>query len=144
MWDKLVLLILGIMGMEDLKKRTISVWKIAVFGMVILLALVYGRGETADINMIPFFTAASGVIPGIVLLILGKLAKGSIGEADGLIVLGLGIYMGFWSVMSVLSVALFLAFIVSGVLLTIGRRRNYEIPFVPFLLLGMAGNMFWR
>lgn len=144
MWDKVIFLIIGIMGVEDLRKRMVSLWKIVVFAAVILLAVFHTNMQMTDVEKISCYSAAAGSFPGIMLWIIGKAAKGSVGEADSLIILGLGIYMGFWMVMSILTTALLLVFLASALLLIAGKKsKNYEIPFVPFLFVGMAGSMFW-
>lgn len=69
---------------------------------------------------------------------LRKISGWVVGSADGIIVLILGIYLGFWQVLSVLSGAFILAVLAAGFLLTVRKKdRKYEIPFIPFLFAGM-------
>lgn len=79
-----------------------------------------------------------GSLPGISLLLFGKLSGWAVGSADGIIVLVLGIYLGFWQVLSVLSGAFLTAVMAAGFLLAVKKKdRKYEIPFIPFLFGGM-------
>ena len=79
-----------------------------------------------------------GSLPGISLLLCGKLSGWAVGSADGIIVLVLGIYLGFWQVLSVLSGAFLTAVMAAGFLLAVKKKdRKYEIPFIPFLFAGM-------
>lgn len=64
--------------------------------------------------------------------------------ADGLIVLALGIWIGFWELLGVLSGAFFLSFFVAGFLFFFHKKNRTEtIPFIPFLLAGMFLNLFF-
>ena len=70
--------------------------------------------------------------------------NGAIGLADGLIVLALGIWIGFWELLGVLSGAFFLSFFVAGFLFFFHKKNRTEtIPFIPFLLAGMFLNLFF-
>lgn len=84
------------------------------------------------------------VLPGTALLLLCWISNGAIGLADGLIVLALGIWIGFWELLGVLSGAFFLSFFVAGFLFFFHKKKRTEtIPFIPFLLAGMFLNLFF-
>lgn len=145
MWDKLVFVSLSAMGIEDLKKRTVSLWKIYIFSGIVILALLdSGVSQFADMENLSGLSMAVGALPGLLLLWMGRMSGGAIGTADGIVVLGLGIYMGIWKIMSILSIAFLGTLGVSGILLIVlNKSKNYEIPFIPFLVAGMAGSMLW-
>ena len=98
---------LAFMGWEDSRGKTVSVRKILLFfaGSLICTALkIKGApGELWDASR----DIMLGCLPGISLLLFGKLSGWAVGSADGIIVSVLGIYLGFWQVLSVLSGAFF-------------------------------------
>lgn len=92
----------------------------------------------------PFPPIFLSVLPGTALLLLCWISNGAIGLADGLIVLALGIWIGFWELLGVLSGAFFLSFFVAGFLFFFHKKNRTEtIPFIPFLLAGMFLNLFF-
>ena len=129
------LLFLSFMSLEDFKEKSVSLWKILLFltaGMVYLLVFQ----TILQSQNLSFYTFAS-LLPGIALLFFTKLSQGAIGAADGLIVLGLGL----WELLGILSGAFFLAAFVAGFLLVFQiKRKNDSIPFIPFLVLGMCSS----
>ena len=133
------LLFLSFMSLEDFKEKSVSLWKILLFltaGMVYLLVFQ----TILQSQNLSFYTFAS-LLPGLALLFFTKLSQGAIGAADGLIVLGLGLWLGFWELLGILSGAFFLAAFVAGFLLVFQRKRkNDSIPFIPFLVLGMCSS----
>lgn len=130
---------LAFMGWEDLRGKTVAVWKILLFftGSLICTAFkVKGIPEELLNGARDFML---GSLPGIFLLIFGKLSGWAVGSADGIIVLVLGIYLGLWQVLSVLSGALLAAVLAAGFLLAVKKKdRKYEIPFIPFLFAGLV------
>ena len=80
-----------------------------------------------------------GGLPGLLLLVLGRVSGWAVGSADGIIVLILGTYLGLWQTLSVLSGAFLLAVLTAGFLMAVQKKdRKYEMPFVPFLFGGMV------
>ena len=129
---------LAFVGWEDSRGKTVSVRKILLFfaGSLICTALKIKEvpGELWDVSR----DVMLGSLPGISLLLCGKLSGWAVGSADGIIVLVLGIYLGFWQVLSVLSGAFLTAVMAAGFLLAVKKKdRKYEIPFIPFLFAGM-------
>ena len=117
-----VLFFLAFMGLEDFKDQCVSLWKILLF---LITGIFYFSIQYQWIS-IPIFS------------------NGAIGLADGLIVLALGIWIGFWELLGVLSGAFFLSFFVAGFLFFFHKKNRTEtIPFIPFLLAGMFLNLFF-
>ena len=78
---------------------------------------------------------------GVAFLGISKITKEAIGYGDSLLILGLGILLGFWQVMGVLVVAFSLTAISSMVLLVLKKmNRRTTLPFIPFLALGFLIN----
>lgn len=127
----IILLLIG--AIYDLKKRTIPLLLILSFGAVILLlSLIQPRPDIV--------TSCLGAILGIVLLVLSKAFDGAVGEADGLVMLIVGFGMGIYGGCVVLFYGLFLAALVSIVLLCFKKlSKKDSIPFVPFLLVSYLG-----
>lgn len=76
------------------------------------------------------------MIPGLVMILLSRLAKEQIGCGDGLILLGMGGCMEYIEVMYSFWLALLLVFLVSAVLVVFkGVKYNIKLPFVPFLAM---------
>ena len=139
-----VLFFLAFMGLEDFKDQCVSLWKILLF---LITGIFYFCIQYQWIS-IPIFPALPAiflsVLPGTALLLLCWISNGAIGLADGLIVLALGIWIGFWELLGVLSGAFFLSFFVAGFLFFFHKKNRTEtIPFIPFLLAGMFLNLFF-
>lgn len=137
-------IMLCVCSVEDWREKKVSLWKIAVYAG---LALGYGIlevilfGERIDIWLTQRIL---GSIPGIVLLLLGKLSKEAIGYGDGFLVVIIGMSMGFWEGMGSLLTAFFGIFVAAGyIFMKEKRSKGREIAFVPFLLMGMAGAGLW-
>ena len=130
---------LAFMGWEDLRSKTVAVWKILLFlaGSLICTAV-----KTKGIPKEMWSVVASlipGGLPGLLLLVLGRVSGWAVGSADGIIVLILGTYLGLWQTLSVLSGAFLLAVLTAGFLMAVQKKdRKYEMPFVPFLFGGMV------
>lgn len=116
----------------DIRKRRISILSVTVFGIGgIFYEFLNGR----EIPLVLL-----GLIPGFVLLLVSRATDDAVGMGDGLLMLVLGLYLGWGGALEVLLLALFLSALWAGVLLAVlKKRRNYEFPFAPFLLLGYAG-----
>lgn len=83
------------------------------------------------------------MIPGLLLLLVSVLTNEEIGKGDGLVLLYIGCVLGFKQEMEVLLIAFMLSGIIALMML-VGKKGNKktEIPFVPFLSLGViAGGL---
>jgi len=120
----------------DMKYKKIPVAGLVVFGVVVLIyCLCIGTG---------LYSMLSGLVPGAVVLLVSLCTKESIGTGDGLMLLVLGMFCGFRTILSVLGTALvFTAF--TAMLLLIFRRagRKTELPFLPFLFAGYVLTLVW-
>lgn len=68
--------------------------------------------------------------------------QGEIGFGDGLLILAMGSVLKSGELLGVLSAALLLCGIYSGLqLLVFKKKRDTEIPFAPFLLVGYLGGI---
>lgn len=150
-----VLFFLAFMGLEDFKDQCVSLWKILLFLITGIFYFciqyqwisipIFSKMQTSLTSGFPALPAIFlSVLPGTALLLLCWISNGAIGLADGLIVLALGIWIGFWELLGVLSGAFFLSFFVAGFLFCFHKKNRTEtIPFIPFLLVGMFLNLFF-
>lgn len=92
---------------------------------------------------IPIALLAAGGAVGVVFLIISRTTEESLGYGDSILITVLGIYMGFWNILTLLVTAFFLGAVFSGVMLV---RKKYtgksSFPFVPFLTAAYVGGVF--
>lgn len=126
------LFLLIVMSMTDMKIRKIPFVVLAAGNAVAgLYQLVFRQEDMISI--------AGGAMVGIIFLIAGRLTGESIGYGDGMGILGLGIYLGFWKLLEVLVGAFF--FLAIGAVVALCRKkmsRKCALPFYPFLTAGYA------
>ena len=102
-----VLFFLAFMGLEDFKDQCVSLWKILLFLITGIFYFciqyqwisipIFSKMQTSLTSGFPALPAIFlSVLPGTALLLLCWISNGAIGLADGLIVLALGIWIGFW------------------------------------------------
>ena len=80
------------------------------------------------------------LLPGAGFLTLSYISREQVGYGDGLLLLTVGIWLGFGQTFGVLTLGLILCSVLCGVLLMRKKiRKQDSIPLVPFLLLGFVG-----
>ena len=83
--------------------------------------------------------ALLSLIPGAGFFLLSFLTREKVGYGDGWVLLMIGLFSGFSRFFLILLIGLLLESIVAMVLLLLKKvKRDKEIPFSPFLLLGMG------
>ena len=83
--------------------------------------------------------AALSLLPGLGFFLLSFLTREKVGYGDGWVLLMIGLFLGVYRCFLILLIGLMSESVVAIVLLTLGKiNRDREIPFVPFLLLGMG------
>lgn len=84
----------------------------------------------------PFFITAAGAAAGAVFLVVSKVTEEGFGYGDSLLILVLGIYLGFWNLLGVLFGAFLLSALFAVLALSFHKfDRSTGYPFVPFLLI---------
>lgn len=135
MWIEIVLfLFLAVCAVFDGFSRRVP---LAVVWLGILTAVCLrlngAMGETS------LMEAALSLIPGAGFFLLGFLTREKVGYGDGWALLMIGLFAGARRCFLILFVGLMAESAVAIVLLAIGKiKRDREIPFLPFLLLGMG------
>ncbi len=131
--DGIILLLLSMCSVSDLKKKTLPFLLLVAFSVTVaIFVLLDGAGNVR--------LRVGGAIIGILLLIVSKCTKESIGYGDSWIILLLGIYLGYLRILRVLFAASLFAGIVSVFFLwKCGWKKTATLPFVPFLSLSYLG-----
>lgn len=120
------------MSIADIRNKRVSVWMLAIGGLGAAGVLLY-EGINGELNG---WQLCRGLIPGVILL-AAAFATGKAGTADGMIVMLLGVFMGYEGCMAAALSGLLLLSLFSGILLMLRRvKRNTKIPFIPFLTAG--------
>ena len=90
----------------------------------------------------PVLLAAGGCM-GIVFLLISRGSGESFGYGDSILILIIGIFLGFWNLMYLLLGAFSMAAVFSAVMMIKHRfNRKSSFPFVPFLAAAYLGGMF--
>ena len=118
--NTLILGFFSISAFQDYRNRKINIYFLLTGGIIGLLFHLYSM----ELSIIEILL---GMGIGMMILFFGLWSGGSVGRADGMILV----------VSEVFVIGLFLAGITSLFLSVIRRKgRTYRIPFAPFLLAG--------
>lgn len=83
--------------------------------------------------------ALLSLIPGIGFFLLSFLTREKVGYGDGWVLLMIGLFSGLFQCFLILLIGLLLESTVAVILLALRKiQRDKQIPFSPFLLLGMG------
>lgn len=135
MWVEIALfLFLAVCAVFDGLNRRVP---LAVIWLGMLTACCFRfaglMGETS------LMETALSLLPGAGVFLLGFLTKEKVGYGDGWALLMIGLFAGFYQCFLILLVGLLVESAAAIVLLAVGKiKRDREIPFLPFLLLGMG------
>nr|WP_297766888.1 prepilin peptidase [uncultured Butyrivibrio sp.] len=134
----LTLAIMLLVAYEDIKKKEISMKAIIVCALLALSSTgirLYTGGELLDSFL--------SLLPGAIMLIIGRITKEEVGYGDGLMLMTIGPVFGLEHVMLGCFTGLFAISILSIFILVCRKgNRKTKIAFVPFLTLGMGVMMF--
>ena len=120
--------LLGIFGYIDWKKREVPV--------VLLIAVALMGMGFCILERRPIESVIYACVPGILMLIFSKISRESMGYGDGLLLLGMGAFLTYKSVVVISLMALGIGGIIALVLVAMCHKKgNFEIPFIPFLTL---------
>lgn len=79
----------------------------------------------------------TGILIGVLLLLIGRFCEGCIGTADGIMIAVIGGIIGYQDTLLLLMNAILMAAVFSILLIIVKKaRRRTVIPFLPFMLLG--------
>ena len=130
-----LLVLMLICSVVDIRTKEIPLWEIAICAVLSTAKVVLDlRGGEADIAGIIF-----SLLPGAFLLVLSFITKEGIGYGDGLMVLLMGPALGAEGLILGMLIAFFASSFFSAILLIIKKvKKNYRIPFIPFMTIGMG------
>lgn len=117
-------------AVTDIQFRRIPAELLAMTNLAVLVYQIFW--QPVDI-----WLAAAGAGIGALFLLLSRITRQSIGYGDSWAILILGIFLGIWGLMAVLSGAFLLLAVASIWILArkkMSRRR--KLPFYPFLAAG--------
>lgn len=126
------LLVLSVM---DIRKRKLCLWFLLA-GIPASVVCQIWTGST------PAVIIAAGGAVGIVFLAVSKVTEEAFGYGDSILIIALGILLGFWDVLALLTAAFCLAAVFAAVMMA---RKNFTrksaFPFVPFLTAAYIGGV---
>ena len=131
--DWCVLILLGIAGVMDWKKREVPVWL-----LILISAAVFPI--TICCNSVNIWYRLSGAALGLTFFLVSRVTKEAVGYADSWLILILGIHLGIFLALQVLFAASLMAAVVAVFYLWKRNwRRSETLPFIPFLVLAYIG-----
>jgi prepilin signal peptidase PulO-like enzyme (type II secretory pathway) len=120
----------GLASIEDIVTRQIQVIEIVMFSMLgIVINYIYRNQSLMSI--------LGGVGVGVAVYIFSVISKEKIGRGDALMIMVTGLYLGFTNTLVLLWLSSLLAALIGAIVIRkYDSNMNYEMPFIPFLLVG--------
>ena len=117
---------LGLATIDILRKR---IPLVAVVLLILAAIVIVPFSHSFDMVL-----TLGGVTVGLVFILVSKITKEGIGYGDSLLILALGIYLGFWKAMVLIMVAFFLSALFAVFVAIIRKKdRKATFPFIPFM-----------
>ncbi len=121
--------VLLLCGVQDVIKKKIYLW-------IVLTGVLFVSICIPFCHTISIPDRIGGLIIGAMVILISVMTSGKIGLGDGMLLCVTGLGLGFWGNLELFALALFLAAVLSIILLVFRLAdRKKSIPFVPFLLL---------
>lgn len=121
--------VLLICGVQDIRKKKILLWVVLLGAVLSCVCFPFCKSLSVPDRM-------GGAVVGVVIIILSLLTSGKIGMGDALLLCLTGLGLGFWGNLELFAIALFLAALLSIVLMVMHLAdRKKSIPFVPFMFV---------
>lgn len=134
----LAVVFLTICSITDIKKKQVSVMVCLLFVLTGLVFNVISMNELKEIRGL-WKNLLFSMAPGVILFLLAMATKEKIGKGDGLVMIVMGILLGMERSVQILMLASLMSAFVAVLLIVVRKvRKNQEIPFVPFLAVGMC------
>lgn len=125
--------ILLFLSIADIRRKKIHAFAAVIFGCTAIIC----HGS----DLLP--QALMGALPGMLILILHRVSRGQIGIGDGVMLMGMGLYLGGSNSLKVFILSLCLIFIYSCAGLMLKKlSRHTQLPFAPFYLAAYLGVMY--
>ncbi len=135
MWIEILLfLFLGACAVCDGVKKEIPL--VLVWLGMTAAAVLHVQGMIAGGT---WLTIALSILPGVMFWILSFITGEKVGYGDGWMLIMIGLFVGLWKCFLILLAGLVIESVAVLVLLAARRiSRDRQVPFGPFLLLGMG------
>lgn len=119
-----------VLGMMDWKAHKLPVWMLDIGGVLACIYQITCREK-------PFLLIFAGAMVGLVFLVISKVTREAFGSGDSILIGILGVYLGFWNLLTLLLWAFLFAAVVSVFVLILKKfKRKSALPFVPCLGCG--------
>lgn len=83
------------------------------------------------------FYVLISLVTGLILIVISLLWEESLGLGDSLVIFALSMFVGLYSTLTILTIALTMALLFSIWLLVVHHlSKNDSFPFIPFIALG--------
>lgn len=116
-------------GIRDIKKKEVSLVELMAYAFAGVVLHIF-RQQIVVYWLFSF-------LPGMISLVFSKFSGEKIGYGDSLFLLAMGCFYPVDRLLIVLFIALGLAGVVGlGLVIFFHKNRGYQIPFVPFLMVG--------
>lgn len=136
MWEIIQLMFfiyLGVLSVLDIQTGKLPVWLLTTGGICVILYQFVQKE-------IPWELCLAGAAVGGIFLMVSKVTQGNFGYGDSLLILLLGVGVGFWDLLSLLVIAFLLLSVILTAVLAFGKlQKKAAIPFVPFLWIDYIG-----
>lgn len=135
MWVEIILFcFLAVCAVFDGLQKQIPL-AVVWLGMLSAICLRAG-GVMGEVNLL---SVALSLVPGAVFFLLGFISREKVGYGDGWVLLMMGLFLDLPRCFLILLTGLMIESAAALILLVFRKvRRDKEIPFCPFLLLGMG------
>lgn len=130
---------LAILSAIDMRERKVPAAFLAI-GMiaVILDKMILGQFPSRE----SVFLYGGGIAVGIIFLMVSLLTQEMFGYGDSCLIVILGLYLGLWDLLCMLTLAFLTCAMLSLFgLVTKKLSRKESLPFIPFLFIGTIGVM---
>ncbi len=137
--ETLVLILLCISSVFDIRKKELPLLILiagffAAFGIE-MWCICRGLETVSGI--------AESLLPGVFFLLLSFFTREKVGYGDGLLLIVLGLFLGFYRCFLILCIGLIFSSVFALILLLFCKAgKNSRLPLVPFLTIGMGVSFF--
>lgn len=131
-WDKGLWtgIMLACGSISDLKRKRLPGIYLALCGVICITLSLHSVFAGGSVEL-------PGIIPGMILLLAGRLTGGCIGAADGIMMVLLGLLYGLTDSLRILMIAFLIGGITAFVLIAFRiAGKKSRMPFYPFLFAG--------
>lgn len=137
--ETLVLVLLCICSVFDIRKKELPLL-LLIAGFLAALGIeswcIWKGLETVA-------GIAESLLPGVFLLFLSLCTREKVGYGDGLLLIILGLFLGFYRCFLILCVGLIFSSVFALILMLFCKAgKNSRLPLVPFLAIGMGVSFF--